>query len=411
VSLALLSAVPVAHAEPGRVWIEAGDLPWPKRALSVEVVAHDEPLFTEPNASAQRRGTAAERARLPVFAAVRRPGCNGRWLLVGALAWLCEDRVEPSALAPTPARSERDGSSLPYAYYFVGQRGTQGYASLDIAEEGSPDAAFEPGFAVAVVTTGDKHGEAYALTTKGLWLPLRDLTPARPSPFRGVMNPGSLTSLGWVLDDAPPLHSAPAGARHRSPPLTLKRLDRVEVLEHVTRFGQGWSRVGENAWVADRFLRRPAPAPLPEDLGRHEHFIDVDLASQTLLAYAGTAPVFATLVSTGRGRPGSEEATPRGEFRIWVKLRSTNMDNLEDDEASRFYSIEDVPWVMFFSRGYGLHGTFWHSGFGRVRSHGCVNLSPADAEFLFRFAGPRVPTGWTAAFPSVYEPGTRIRIR
>ena len=121
--------------------------------------------------------------------------------------------------------------------------------------------------------------------------------------------------------------------------------------------------------------------------------------------------MFATLVSTGKGRGKSIQATPKGAHRIWVKLVSTDMDNLEDEEASRYYAMQAVPWVMFFDKGYGLHGTFWHRSFGNVRSHGCVNLTPRDAQWLFHWTSPRLPAGWTAALPTDYEPGTLVRVR
>jgi lipoprotein-anchoring transpeptidase ErfK/SrfK len=87
------------------------------------------------------------------------------------------------------------------------------------------------------------------------------------------------------------------------------------------------------------------------------------------------------------------------------------MTNLEDQEAGNYYAIEEVPWVMFFQKGYGLHGTFWHRSFGNVRSHGCVNLTPLDAQRLFHWTHPRLPAGWTAALPTDGEPGTIVRVR
>jgi lipoprotein-anchoring transpeptidase ErfK/SrfK len=49
------------------------------------------------------------------------------------------------------------------------------------------------------------------------------------------------------------------------------------------------------------------------------------------------------------------------------------------------YSLEDVPFTMYFYQGYGLHGTYWHDNFGTPMSHGCVNLRTADASWLFDF--------------------------
>jgi lipoprotein-anchoring transpeptidase ErfK/SrfK len=87
------------------------------------------------------------------------------------------------------------------------------------------------------------------------------------------------------------------------------------------------------------------------------------------------------------------------------------MDNLESEEANRYYAIQEVPWVMYFKEGYGLHGTFWHRSFGTVQSHGCVNLTPLDAQRLFHWTSPRLPAGWTAVLPARHERGTLIRIR
>jgi hypothetical protein len=46
-----------------------------------------------------------------------------------------------------------------------------------------------------------------------------------------------------------------------------------------------------------------------------------------------------------------------------------------------------------------------------VRSHGCVNLSPYDAAWIFHFTAPRLPAGWTAALPTRYDRGTLVRVR
>jgi lipoprotein-anchoring transpeptidase ErfK/SrfK len=87
------------------------------------------------------------------------------------------------------------------------------------------------------------------------------------------------------------------------------------------------------------------------------------------------------------------------------------MDNLENLEARESYAIQSVPWVMYFDRGYGLHGAFWHRAFGRVQSHGCVNLTPADAERVFQWTSPRLPEGWSAVLPTDYERGTLVSVR
>ena len=41
---------------------------------------------------------------------------------------------------------------------------------------------------------------------------------------------------------------------------------------------------------------------------------------------------------------------------------------------------------MYFDGDIGLHGTYWHDGFGYRQSHGCVNLSVTDAKWLYEWA-------------------------
>jgi lipoprotein-anchoring transpeptidase ErfK/SrfK len=104
-------------------------------------------------------------------------------------------------------------------------------------------------------------------------------------------------------------------------------------------------------------------------------WIDVDLSEQRLTAYVGKTPVTSYLVSTGL----PQTPTPVGQYAIWIKLRY-------DDMAGADYYIEDVPYVMYFHEGYGLHGVTWHANFGHRMSHGCVNQPNEMAEWLFHFA-------------------------
>ena len=66
---------------------------------------------------------------------------------------------------------------------------------------------------------------------------------------------------------------------------------------------------------------------------------------------------------------------------------------------------------MFFEGSYALHGAFWHNGFGRVRSHGCVNLGPSDARWLFMWTTPFLPEGWHGVHAHDGSPGTTVIIR
>lgn len=398
-----------------RPWSPSGEPPLAEWVVSAKVVAKDEPILTGPSKSATRRGAAARDARLPIFAARRGPGCAARWLEIGPLAWICEDAVELSGnLAIDPAahtfREQPDG--LPFRYYFVGPDGSQAYRRLEAADVGDPDMYLEPGFSVAVIAERMIDGVTYGRTNNGYWVPMRDLGPAHPIGFRGEEVPPGVKEIpfAWVNAERAPVFSRRAGPMAAA---TKARFELVPFLGEETSFRGKATKIGDDQWMASSDLRHPVISdPPPEvDVAAGERWIDVDIATQTLVAYEGSRPVYATLVSTGKGRPGTVNATPKGTHRIWIKLLATTMDNLEDENASRYYRMEGVPYVQFFSRGYALHGAYWHRSFGRVRSHGCVNLAPLDAQRLFWFTSPRLPAGWTAVAPTPYERGTIVRVR
>lgn len=395
-------------------WVDSGRLPLPDDARSVEVTREGEPLFTAPTRQAARRGAAARGARFPLYAAREGPGCRGDWLLVGSQAWLCSEGAVVDGLASpgSGARPAPGSSALPFDYFFVGDEGALGYASLDTAEQTRPSAELQPDYAVAVVSRARREdpGRELGLTTKGLWVPMRDLRPVTVPPLGGVAVRDGVLDTGFVVTEGAVPRGAAGGQKISG--RALQRFAQVRILEETTGgTGTDWVRIDENEWLDEKDVRRPVLSPPPPGVGPSERWIDVDRARQILTAYEGPRPVFTALVSTGKGKDMEPSVTPAGVHRVWVKLRTSDMTNLEDANARRHYAMQEVPWVLFFKEGYGLHGAFWHRSFGQVRSQGCVNLSPTDAAWLFEFAAPRLPAGWTAVLPTEYDPGTVVRVR
>ncbi len=412
----LASAAALAAPSHTPPWIEPGAPLLPAGTRSARVLLDDQPLLTAPWASAPRRGAVLRDIHLPIFAVRRGAGCRGSFLEVGPSAWVCDDAVELADLPPIDAaRRTLEGSpdGLPYRYFFVGPDGSSAYSRLESAEVDTPVMQLERGFAVAVTAERTLDGQRYGRTNHNLWVPMRDVGPARAFAFQGETLPPDATSIpfAWVINDRARVFSRPNVTALTS--AARVRFEIVPVLEEAESNLRKFFRVGDNAWIAAKDVRRPeVAAPPPEvDEAAGEKWIDVDLETQTLVAYEGKRPVFATIVSTGKGRQGTAQATPKGTHRIWIKLLSSDMDNLEDENAARYFRIENVPWVQYFSKGVGLHGAFWHRSFGHVRSHGCVNLAPLDAQRLFWWTGPHVPAGWTAVFPTKPEPGTVVRVR
>ena len=131
---------------------------------------------------------------------------------------------------------------------------------------------------------------------------------------------------------------------------------------------------------------KPAPRPAPiappaaPPVVSGQRWIDIDISSQTLTAYDGNTPVFNTLVSTGLAFP-----TPVGTYKILYKLQAQRM-------TGPGYDLPNVPWVMYFTnRGHAIHGAYWHNNFGNPMSHGCVNMRPSEAQWLYDFT----PNGTT----------------
>ncbi len=122
---------------------------------------------------------------------------------------------------------------------------------------------------------------------------------------------------------------------------------------------------------------KPLPTDTPIDYADNggERWIDVNLSQQMLYAYEGDTIVNSFLVSTGV----AQFPTVTGRYHIYIKLESTLM-------AGDGYYLPDVPYTMYFYKGYGIHGTYWHNNFGHPMSHGCVNMYTPDAEWMFYWA-------------------------
>lgn len=125
---------------------------------------------------------------------------------------------------------------------------------------------------------------------------------------------------------------------------------------------------------------RIAPTPAPPQAQNPgasggERWIDVDLSRQMLYAYEGNTLVNSFVVSTGTW----QYPTVTGQYYVYIKYRYKDM-------SGPGYYLKNVPYTMFFYKGYAIHGTYWHNNFGTPMSHGCVNLTIADAEWVYNFA-------------------------
>lgn len=119
----------------------------------------------------------------------------------------------------------------------------------------------------------------------------------------------------------------------------------------------------------------PPPAVKSSSDSGGVKWIEVDLSDQMLYAWEGKTLVASFLVSTG----AAPYRTITGSYPIYEKHIKANM-------WGPGYFFPDVPYTMYFHKGYGIHGTYWHNNFGTPMSHGCVNMSISDAEWLYFWA-------------------------
>ena len=161
------------------------------------------------------------------------------------------------------------------------------------------------------------------------------------------------------------------------PPLPIRQPMVGPVFKRAT---WEWSEV--DRWTT-AFLPAPEALAPDFDMPDEEKWIRVDLGDQILVAYEGSKPVRAFIISSGLPRT----PTVTGEFRIRMKVRSQTMSG-GDPALGNDYSLPNVEWVQYFHQDYGFHGTYWHKDFGQPKSHGCVNMTNADAKWLFEWAGP-----------------------
>jgi hypothetical protein len=288
------------------------------------------------------------------------PDCKspGAWALLdgdGAIR-LDHLRVVAAGEPPPPAPQ-------PYRYGRVRSGGARVYRSPDVSARviqhrpAGQDLAFLPDDAL--------EARGWLPRVGGGFVPAARIRWHVPSTFQGVPRPS--LPLAFAVRDSQAL------SRHAAASVVSADAGTVEV---------------STGRVPRRSVRIAYLRPRPDGIPAGARWVDVDLREQTLVAYEGDTPVFATLVSTGR----ADRPTRRGLFSVYEK---ESRGRMHGDEPKPYF-VDQVPFIQYFHGDMALHGTFWHDRFGEEMSHGCVNLSMADAERLFDWALPRLPKGWHA---------------
>lgn len=298
----------------------------------------------------------------------------------------------PQPLPELPALElpdQDDEELLPHTYAVVKDLPLNLYRHPMEAAQGLPPVRtmLSGDWWVSVEKLVEYEGQRWYRINKDEYVPADTLALASPSKFQGVyLTEQPQHPFAWILRWVQP-STVPQGAINESVE-PLRRYQRVTIFAEERRGDDElWYLVGPDQWIEQRNVARVDVSPPPDEVEPGQKWIEIDLYEQTVAAYEGRRMVYATLMSSGR----SQTATPPGLYRLWYKLREGKMSNPDaEDGDPTYYYLEDVPWTMYFHEGYSLHAAYWHDAFGYQRSHGCVNLSPRDAEWFFNWADPQI---------------------
>jgi hypothetical protein len=296
------------------------------------------------------------------------------------------------------------GASLPYTYARTSRDST--VYEPDPEHDGRVRAVqpLEDGSGLAIVGTWtalDPTGKDVRLgmTTEGRFVPVADLTPANASHFAGkALDDRTKLPVAFVVKRGVHRFGMRAGVPEKQTPLDYHarvdltgRMVNVDDVELWEASDGGFVRARDVTLIRER---RELPAFVTGD----RRWLDVSVMTGAVVAYMGGKPVYATLASVGRDRlggPSAEAVTQRGEFAVVAK--QITLKEHDVTKLAERVSIYDAPWALELSSGQLVVGAYWHDRFGIEHGPGNVELSPADAAWVFRFLGLEVPEGWHGA--------------
>lgn len=282
-----------------------------------------------------------------------------------------------------PEEIASQGSAAVYFYGRVPRGSTPVFAQPDAKSKVLRKERAE--FRVAFVPDAHLSERGWLRRPDGGYMRRGDVKLFTPSTFAGEHDPAR--ALAFVRRKVA-LRPDGAKAPPKDPAAVhwLARYDRLPV--KAVRDGKVFI---EGGWIPKSLVRLAIAQQRPKGIAPDDRWLHVDLAEQILTAYEGDKIVFATLVSTGK--PGN--TTKAGRYQVYGKTVHGTMKGKPWD----YYYAEEVPNILHFDAGRAFHGAYWHDQFGIVKSHGCINLSPADSAWLYQFVPPATPSGWHNVLP------------
>lgn len=248
---------------------------------------------------------------------------------------------------------------------------------------------------LAVVGIVDHDGRPFAITAAGRFAPVDRLYAALGTTWHGIDLGKTPLPVAFALRHG--IHAYELD-KARSTALDEEFVVHEPIAltgKFRTVNGERYFFTADEVWVRHRdIIMIPKRDNLPDFATDEQKWIDVSLANQTLVAWEGNKPVFATLISSGQDRLGDPKegpATLQGVFHLRRKAITADVDSQETHQA---HSVEAAPWAMEFADGFSMVGCYWHGRFGESVGYHDIALSPVDAHFLFAWTAPEVPEGW-----------------
>jgi len=402
---AVETAAPVPLA--GFTALEAPQVEAPAGSVKLTETAT---VFLETDDRSPALGLIAAGTRVSVLDRTIAAGCPQAWLGVAPRGYVCAEfedtELEPSTtLLPRVAQNMR----IPGVYGRVAKHALL-YSTLADARANVGGRLAGGGLMVRRTRRATVKGTHYWQTRQG-WIAAKHIQRFGGSRWEGVELVGAdaegpALPLGWALPEArlAKVEVKDAPRRNGRVVRRLGRRERVELATGIAEHGYFALRDG-SGFIEKARLAVVTQSERPEAASSDERWLDIDVSEQTLVAYEGDVPVYATLISSGK----AGHRTPTGVYRLSRKVGERTMNSMADSADS--YSVAKVPWTAYFATGYALHAAYWHDGFGNRKSHGCVNLSPLDARALYAWTAPLVRPGWTEVYGHEDQPGSVVQIR
>lgn len=305
--------------------------------------------------------------------------------LLGPSAYFTERAEINAAIASQSERFVHIDQSLgpsEYDYLQVREEKVKVYPSLEAAAERvNPSNDLPEGYTfISYVDVVNYDGKDYYQLADGRWLRSGSVVElATPNRFLGVQpTTPPERKFGWALMDLETQIEPGYGGEKTGN--TFDRYDFVEVFDSVKLGESYWYMIAPDEWVHMTLVALIYPSENPPEGIWVDRWIEINLHEQTVTAYDNGEIVFATLITTGANRT----YTRPGIFQIYEKRRITHMaGSLGEEDA---YYLMDIPWTMYFDESRAFHAEYWHDHLGYRSSHGCVNMSFPDANWLFDWA-------------------------